>query len=278
MADLKISQLTGATTPLAGTEVVPIVQSSTTKKVSVANLTAGRSVAMQQANIAAAAGAGFANPAWVADDGTGAVRLLFLGSTYVGVPPNKPWFHSYQDIYVGSDASTSVTFVNSGANVSITGGNIVPLTAAKGVNFTANTPAAGMTSQLLNWYEEGTWTPVLRFGGGSNSTYSVQIGNYTRIGRQVTLTCTITLTAKGTSTGVATVSGFPFTTLTNVPTVALWQGDSVTFTGTYPLVYAAGGATDCGLFGSDNAGTYTQLTHSNFSNTSTLRFSITYNV
>jgi hypothetical protein len=44
MADLKISQLTGATTPLAGTEVLPIVQSSTTKQVSVANLTTGRSV------------------------------------------------------------------------------------------------------------------------------------------------------------------------------------------------------------------------------------------
>jgi hypothetical protein len=38
MADLKISQLTGATTPLAGTEVLPIVQSGTTKKVSVADL------------------------------------------------------------------------------------------------------------------------------------------------------------------------------------------------------------------------------------------------
>lgn len=44
MADLKISQLTGATTPLAGTEVLPIVQSSSTVKVSVANLTAGRAV------------------------------------------------------------------------------------------------------------------------------------------------------------------------------------------------------------------------------------------
>lgn len=44
MADLKISQLTGATTPLAGTEVVPVVQSGATKKVSVANLTTGRAV------------------------------------------------------------------------------------------------------------------------------------------------------------------------------------------------------------------------------------------
>lgn len=41
MADLKISQLTGATTPLAGTEVVPLVQSSTTKKVAVSDLVTG---------------------------------------------------------------------------------------------------------------------------------------------------------------------------------------------------------------------------------------------
>jgi hypothetical protein len=44
MANIKISALTSATTPLAGTEILPIVQSSTTKQVSVANLTAGRAI------------------------------------------------------------------------------------------------------------------------------------------------------------------------------------------------------------------------------------------
>tara|TARA_R110000868_G_scaffold190243_1_gene433873 strand:- start:1644 stop:2861 length:1218 start_codon:yes stop_codon:yes gene_type:complete len=43
MADTKISALPASTTPLAGTEVLPIVQSNSTKQVSVANLTAGRS-------------------------------------------------------------------------------------------------------------------------------------------------------------------------------------------------------------------------------------------
>ena len=42
--DVKISGLPAATTPLAGTEVLPIVQSATTKKVSIDNLTAGKSV------------------------------------------------------------------------------------------------------------------------------------------------------------------------------------------------------------------------------------------
>lgn len=44
MANSKISALTSATTPLAGTEVLPVVQSSATTQVTVANLTAGRAV------------------------------------------------------------------------------------------------------------------------------------------------------------------------------------------------------------------------------------------
>ena len=44
MADKKISALTSATTPLAGTEVLPIVQSGSTVKVAVSDLTAGRAV------------------------------------------------------------------------------------------------------------------------------------------------------------------------------------------------------------------------------------------
>lgn len=44
MADKKISQLTAASTPLAGTEVLPIVQSNATVKVTISDITAGRAV------------------------------------------------------------------------------------------------------------------------------------------------------------------------------------------------------------------------------------------
>jgi hypothetical protein len=44
MADKKISALTSATTPLAGTEVLPIVQSGATVKVAVSDLTTGRAI------------------------------------------------------------------------------------------------------------------------------------------------------------------------------------------------------------------------------------------
>jgi hypothetical protein len=51
MADKKISALDPATTPLAGTEVLPIVQGGVTKQVSVANLTAGRLIDVSGLNV-----------------------------------------------------------------------------------------------------------------------------------------------------------------------------------------------------------------------------------
>jgi hypothetical protein len=51
MADVKISALPAASTPLDGTELVPIVQGGVTEQVTVANLTAGRTVAASTVNV-----------------------------------------------------------------------------------------------------------------------------------------------------------------------------------------------------------------------------------
>ena len=78
MADKKISALTAASTPLAGTEVLPIVQSSSTKQVSVANLTAGRAISATEltlttGNVIVANGQGID---FSATPGTGTSELL----------------------------------------------------------------------------------------------------------------------------------------------------------------------------------------------------------
>jgi len=75
------------------------------------------------------------------------------------------------------------------------GDNLTQGTAARGVNFTANTALAGMTSRLLNWYEEGTFTPV--WNGG---TVTVNSSNYTRVGRLVTWILDITFGASTSGT------------------------------------------------------------------------------
>jgi hypothetical protein len=78
MADSKISALPASTTPLAGTEVLPIVQSSTTRQVSVANLTAGRAISATQltlttGNLIVASGQGID---FSATSGAGTSELL----------------------------------------------------------------------------------------------------------------------------------------------------------------------------------------------------------
>ena len=96
-------------------------------------------------------------------------------------------------------------------DVTLSTGNIIQGTAAKGFNFTANTPQAGMTSELLNWYEEGTWTPnqgaALTVVGAFSSS-----GRYTRIGRLVTVSFTIAgATSVAISAGNTICTNLPFT-------------------------------------------------------------------
>lgn len=89
------------------------------------------------------------------------------------------------------------------------GDNVVPA-AAKGVNFTGNTPAAGMTSQLLNWYEEGTWTPTLSAAAGTITTPGARTATYTRVGRNVTLSIDAAITTNGTAALALFITGIPF--------------------------------------------------------------------
>ena len=92
-------------------------------------------------------------------------------------------------------------------DVTLSTGNLVIGTDGKGIDFSA-TPGTG-TSELLNDYEEGTWTPV-----GNGITYSTAIGTYTKIGRFVYLSFNITFPATANA-NAATMSGIPFANGTN---------------------------------------------------------------
>ena len=190
MADKKISALPAASTPLAGSEVLPIVQGGITEQVSVANLTAGRTVS-------ATGYTATAGNVVVAEN----YGISFgIGSTYL--------YGSTTNGYIRLDVNNATAFgVDSSRNATVNVGNLVIGTAGKGIDFSANTHAAGMTSELLNDYEEGTWTPT---GGSFGATGSS--GTYTRIGRQVTVNAIFT----GTMTfGASSVicSNLPFSAL-----------------------------------------------------------------
>lgn len=99
MADVKISGLPASTTPLAGTEVLPIVQLGVTKQVSVANLTDGRDVS---ANIFSSAAGAVATPS-----------ITTTGDTNTGI-----WFPAADTIAV-STAGAERMRINSTGDVGI---------------------------------------------------------------------------------------------------------------------------------------------------------------
>jgi hypothetical protein len=117
----------------------------------------------------------------------------------------------------GSVSSGFADFVitNTG-NVQVGTGNLVISTAGKGVDFSANSHAAGMTSDLLDWYEEGTWTPTLLCTDGAftSVTYDpLRGGSYTRVGNVVHLQCYMRTDAVNNTVGRTAdviIGGLPF--------------------------------------------------------------------
>jgi len=64
---------------------------------------------------------------------------------------------------------------------------------------------------VLDDYEEGLWTPSLKFAGNSvGMTYTSQQGRYIKVGGACKFWVHITLGSKGSSVGTATITGLPF--------------------------------------------------------------------
>lgn len=90
----------------------------------------------------------------------------------------------------------------------IVNGNLVIGTSGNGIDFSAASHAPGMTSELLDDYEEGVWTPSL----GGNATYLTQIGKYTKIGDTVYIYCALRPDVLGTGSPTD-ITGLPFASI-----------------------------------------------------------------
>lgn len=134
---------------------------------------------------------------------------------------------------------------------------------------------ASSDANTLDDYEEGTWTPQLQFGGANvGMTTSLANGTYTKIGRLVTVRASITLTAKGSSTGAATISGLPFSAAV---TTAAVVGQCALFTGlTGALLGLVSGTTF--TFRQSNSSGNAGITETVFQDTTVIQIAATYEV
>ena len=114
-----------------------------------------------------------------------------------------------------ADSSTAhVTILESG-NTTFNTGNLVIATSGKGIDFSATADGAGTdTSELLDDYEEGTWTPVIAFStvGNSSIVLSLAVGTYVKVGALVTAHYTIRTSTftHTTASGSLQLTGVPY--------------------------------------------------------------------
>lgn len=117
-------------------------------------------------------------------------------------------------------------------------GNLKP-GAGLGIDFSANSHATGMTSELLDWYEEGTWTGVIS-DGTNNATMNgaATTGAYTRVGNLITVTGYFLATSLGSVSGAIRLSGLPFTCSNNnknYASISVGFGEGMAITAGYTV-------------------------------------------
>jgi len=175
MANSKISALPAASTPLAGTEVLPVVQGGITEQVSVANLTAGRAVSAASLSLTT-------TPLPASSGGTGLSALGTGVATWLGTPSSANLAAAVTD-ETGSGAlvfGTAPTISN--LTVSGTSGNVY----------------------------SSTWTPTITNGTNTASSTAVEC-LFSRVGDQVTFAGQVAITPTLAATETRITMSLPVT-------------------------------------------------------------------
>jgi len=160
MADKKISALTAATTPLAGTEVLPIVQGGATVKVSVDNLTTGKNVtvgSLTDAGNLTFTGTGNRITGDFTSSGGFANRVAFQTSTA----------NSSTNIEVIPNGTSVSSAINLESDPALTNGTFFQVAINGGVD-------ARMASNIRG---TGTYLPMTFYTGGSEQVRIDTSGN-----------------------------------------------------------------------------------------------------
>jgi hypothetical protein len=130
-------------------------------------------------------------------------------------------------------------------------GNATPSTSGAGITFPA-TQSASSNANTLDDYEEGTWTPTI----GGTSTYTVQTGTYTKIGRLVVANFDMAILVRGTGSQ-SEISGLPFGAFTGHCSIGFWTNLAIATSSLYLRLDSSGGTA---IYGGSTTGNQTTLT------------------
>ncbi|QJQ82607.1 tail fibers protein [Synechococcus phage S-SBP1] len=136
----------------------------------------------------------------------------------------------------------------------ITSDGTLQLRNSPGIDFSQiQTNASGMSSETLDSYEEGTWTPAFTCNN-VNFSYSDQSGFYTKIGNIVIVNFRLQMQSRTSGSGALNITGLPFSptdsrcVLSLSPTFGNWGSNNAPNSG-----FTTGGDILLKKFDSSNA-------------------------
>ena len=125
-----------------------------------------------------------------------------IGAVYYDNPNNR--------MIIRANTNNAVQ-VKSNGNMAVNDGDLEIGTSGHGISFAATSDASGMSNELLDDYEAGSWDPTLVFSNGNSavSPFSWRTGKYTKVGNLVH--CTFAMGLNGINSGSSfRLGGIPF--------------------------------------------------------------------
>ena len=164
---------------------------------------------------------------WYADDGTdykspaAMIQACSDGTPGTNDMPGRLIFYTTPD---GSETNTERLRIDSTGDVKVTDGNLVIGTSGHGIDFSADAgggSSGSAGSELLDDYEEGSWTPTYSDGSSYIDTSGSNF-QYLKVGNLVNLWGNIRTDGSATGTGQFYVQSLPFSSVSS--TSAFFNG------------------------------------------------------
>jgi len=176
-------------------------------------------------------------------------------------------------------ASTGLVTVADG--LTLTDGNLV-VAAGHGIDFAATSDGAGTdSSELLDDYEEGAWTPTYRQGSNNPAAYATQYGYYTKVGGVVHASGYLTVNGLASMSGTLVISGLPYT-IQNLTSgfssvnIGYYENLNLPTDNTSVMGYADANTVDLNLRIGNNTASSASMTAAQLSADGGMIFSVTY--
>ena len=116
-----------------------------------------------------------------------------------------------QSLSFYTNATKRLSIHQTTGDINIEDGNL-KFASGHGIDFSATSDASGIASEVLDDYEEGSFTPEVN-AGVSAISYSTQAGRYTKIGNTVHFTFTIRINSATLTSSAIKFAGLPFTSV-----------------------------------------------------------------